>query len=133
MESLRAAEKINFGVLHARLITLVKRRIYNGEYTERGLARVLDVSQSQLHNVLKGARKLQNELADRIMDRLGITAIQLLKVEELKAALAMCNEAPAWPRMATAAESAGSDETEQPGWIKKPHAVASHQLRLKAR
>lgn len=45
----------------------ISRRISNGELTERGLARRLGISQAHMHNVLKGARVLTPELADRIL------------------------------------------------------------------
>jgi hypothetical protein len=51
-------EKISFEALLERLIFAVNARIKNGEYTERGLARILGISQPQMHNVLKGARTL---------------------------------------------------------------------------
>ena len=41
--------------------------IRNGYCSERSLARRVRVSQSQLHNVLKGARTLTPALADRIL------------------------------------------------------------------
>ena len=50
--------KVDFAALQSRLKHAVIRRIYNGEFTERGFARMLGISQPQVHNVLKGARKL---------------------------------------------------------------------------
>jgi transcriptional regulator with XRE-family HTH domain len=58
-------------------------RIQNGEYTERGLARLLGISQPQIHHVLKGTRRLQPEFADRIMARFGVSVLDLLQEEEL--------------------------------------------------
>jgi plasmid maintenance system antidote protein VapI len=87
VESLLAGGRVTFDVLGARLIQLVKVRINNGEFTERGLARLLGISQSQTHNVLKGARKLQMHLADRILMKLGLSAVDLLNDGELDAAL----------------------------------------------
>jgi len=74
---------VTLGTLQRRLLLLVRHRIQNGEFTERGLARMLGISQPQVHNVLKGARKLQPDLADRMMLKLSITALQLLDVSEL--------------------------------------------------
>ncbi len=79
--------RVTFEVLRARLIQRVKLRINNGEFTERGLARILGISQSQTHNVLKGARTLRMQLADRILTRLGLSAMDLLTDGELEAAL----------------------------------------------
>jgi plasmid maintenance system antidote protein VapI len=62
-------------------------RIHNGEYTERGLARLLGISQPQIHHVLKGTRRLQPEFADRIMARFGITVLDLLQDIELSSEL----------------------------------------------
>jgi plasmid maintenance system antidote protein VapI len=87
VESLLGPTKVNFEVLRNRLVSRVKLRINNGEFTERGLARILGISQSQTHNVLKGARRLQMQLADRILTKLGLSAIDLLSEGELDAAL----------------------------------------------
>jgi plasmid maintenance system antidote protein VapI len=62
----------------------VNDRISNGDFTERGLARMLRVSQSQIHNVLKGARKLTPEMADRVLLCFGINVLDLLDSSELK-------------------------------------------------
>ncbi len=48
---------------------------------------MLGISQSQTHNVLKGARRLQMQLADRILMKLGLSAVDLLSEGELDAAL----------------------------------------------
>lgn len=60
------------------LIALLKTRINNGHFTERGLARILGISQPQLHNVMKGKRRLQTELADRILEEFGIDVTDLI-------------------------------------------------------
>ncbi len=81
------SEIVTFGVLQTRLIAFVNMRIQNGEYTERGLARLLGISQPQIHHVLKGTRRLQPEFADRIMGRFGITVLDLLQDTELSSEL----------------------------------------------
>jgi len=86
VESLLRSTKVTFEVLSARLVQQVRLRINNGEFTERGLSRILGISQSQTHNVLKGARSLQIKLADHILARLGISAADLLSEDELAAA-----------------------------------------------
>lgn len=86
MESLLAPKPVTFAVLRARLVQQVKLRINNGEFTERGLSRILGISQSQTHNVLKGARPLQMRLADQILAKLGLSAMDLLNEDELQAA-----------------------------------------------
>jgi len=62
-------------------------KIRNGEFTERRLARVLGVSQPQLHNVLKGARPLKPEFADCIFRYFEIGVVDLLSQAELSARL----------------------------------------------
>jgi plasmid maintenance system antidote protein VapI len=89
MESVLSNEAVTFNVLQARLLAFVNARIHNGEYTERGLARVLGISQSQLHNVLKGARQLHHALADRLLIKFGITALDLLSEQEMEEAISL--------------------------------------------
>lgn len=67
-------------------------RISNGDFSERGLARMLRVSQPQIHNVLKGARKLTPELADRILLCFGMSSLDLMDSSELKAHLNLRTE-----------------------------------------
>lgn len=83
MESNTGKKSATFGVLQARLIEFVNARIQNGDFTERGLARVVGVSQPQIHNVLKGARTLKPDLADRLLWKLEIDVTDLLKTAEL--------------------------------------------------
>lgn len=74
---------VTFGFLKSRLIGYVNYRIRNGEYSERMLARIIGVSQPQLHNVLKGSRALSQDLADRLLRHFHIGCIDLLEPEEL--------------------------------------------------
>jgi transcriptional regulator with XRE-family HTH domain len=71
-------------VLQARLLAFVNARIQNGEFSERALARRMGISQSQLHNVLKGARRLQTSLADAFLIHFEISLLDLLNSEELQ-------------------------------------------------
>lgn len=73
---------LNFRDLQGRLITFVVTRIKNGEFTERRLARVLGVSQPQLHNVLKGARPLKPDFADSLLRQFGIGILDLIEYGE---------------------------------------------------
>lgn len=82
-ESFSAREKISFRLLQTRLLSAVNARIQNGELSERGLAKFLGISQPQIHNVLKGARKLNVELADRLLWAFGLNLICLLPDEEI--------------------------------------------------
>ena len=83
MKSTKASGEPSFAALQTRLITLIKERLYNGEFTERGLARLAQISQSQLHNVLKRERTLHTELADSLMDKLGLSVLDLMNTAEL--------------------------------------------------
>jgi hypothetical protein len=105
VESLLRLTGVTFEVLRTRLVTQVKLRINNGEFTERGLSRILGISQSQTHNVLKGARRLQMQLADRMLLKLGLSAMDLLSEGELDAALR--SKLPEWDRQIAAAAERG--------------------------
>ena len=76
---------VNFHTLRTRLVAAVKARMQNGEFTERGLAKILGVSQPHMHNVLKGARTLQWDLADRLIADLAINLMDLWNDENLAA------------------------------------------------
>jgi plasmid maintenance system antidote protein VapI len=65
-------------------LQILSSRIDNGEFTERGLARLIGVSQPQFHNVLKGKRKLQTKLADRILQKFEISVLDLFNETELR-------------------------------------------------
>ena len=83
MESNLNLGKVTFQVLQSRLIKFVNLRIQNGDFTERGLAKILGVSQPQIHNVLKGARKLRPELADRLIRKFEMSLLDLLESGEI--------------------------------------------------
>lgn len=78
-ESLRP---LGFHDLQCRLISFVVTKIRNGEFTERGLARMLGVSQPHLHNVLKGARPLKPEFADCLLEHFEIGILDLVEGRE---------------------------------------------------
>lgn len=82
MESPSNSLRLTFCELKVRLIKNVNARILNGEFTERGLARILGISQPQIHNVLKGARKLHGDLGDRLLTMLDLSLMDLLRAEE---------------------------------------------------
>jgi plasmid maintenance system antidote protein VapI len=94
VESNPSKRNVSFVSLQSRLIRFVNLRIKNGDFTERGLARLLGISQSQVHNVLKGARKLQPELADHLMSKLGVSMLDLLEVGELNDQASLRHDAP---------------------------------------
>ena len=84
MKSYADNQAATFSTLQARLLRVLSARIDNGEFTERGLARLIGVSQPQLHNVLKGKRKLQTKLADRILQKFEINVLDLFHETELR-------------------------------------------------
>ena len=75
--------RMDFEALGRRLIVTVKARVRSGELTERGLARLTGVSQSHIHNVLKGVRILSPEVADRILRGLNLSLLDLLDRDKL--------------------------------------------------
>ncbi len=72
---------MDFETLQRRLLASVRARVQNGELTERGLARMIGISQPHMHHILKGARSLSVETADRILWRLGLSVLDLLEAE----------------------------------------------------
>lgn len=77
------ARKVTVQVLLTRLIAFINTRIRNGDFTERGLAKILGISQPQIHNVLKGARKLHPDLADRLFRKFDMSVLDLLEAGEI--------------------------------------------------
>ena len=73
---------MTFDDLQQRLLENLRRRVQNGEATERSLARLAGLSQPHLHNVLKGKRSLSIDMADKILDNLQIGVMDLILPEE---------------------------------------------------
>ncbi len=96
--------KLNFEELTIRLRAFIRHRINSGDYTERGLARALRVSQPHLHNVLKGARRLNVQLANQLMIGFSITILDLITDEELREYLDKKN--PQWRALNSARKPA---------------------------
>lgn len=71
----------------AKLLAYVRDRIHNGEFTERGLARLIGISQPHVHNVLKGARNLSGEVFDSILEHFQMSLLDLAALEDLEASL----------------------------------------------
>jgi transcriptional regulator with XRE-family HTH domain len=78
MKSQTPNVNISITALLDRLIQAVVLKLNNGEATERSLARLMGVSQPQMHNVLKGKRRLQPELADRLLKEFNLKIVDLL-------------------------------------------------------
>lgn len=70
---------MDFETLKRRLLAHVRTCVHNGELTERGLARMIGISQPHMHHILKGVRALSLENADRILRRLDLTVLDLLE------------------------------------------------------
>ncbi len=70
---------MDFETLKLRLLASVRTRVQNGELTERGLARMVGISQPHMHHILKGVRALSIENADRILRRLDLTVLDLIE------------------------------------------------------
>ncbi len=75
--------EMTFASVKSRLVEDLQRRLRNGEITERGLAIRVGLSQSHIHNVLKGERILSEDAADRILEGVGLTLLDLFEREEI--------------------------------------------------
>jgi transcriptional regulator with XRE-family HTH domain len=82
---------VYFELLQSRLLQRLRIRMRNGELTERSLARLTGVSQPHVHNVLKGVRILSPEIADVILQKLGMSLLDLIEPDEFETAIAARN------------------------------------------
>jgi hypothetical protein len=78
---------IGLEALRDRLIVQIRRRIQNGEATERSLALRAEISQPHLHNMLKGVRSLNPAMGDQLLVKLGLSVLDLFDSDELRRAL----------------------------------------------
>jgi hypothetical protein len=76
-----------FADVRNALTAVLRARVRNGELTERGLARMVGVSQPHIHNVLKGVRALSPELSDQILQHLRLSLLDLIERERIEAHL----------------------------------------------
>ena len=76
-----------FSDVQSSLIAILRTRVRNGELTERGLARMVGVSQPHIHNVLKGTRLLSSDLSDQILRHLTYSLLDLIEREQIEAHL----------------------------------------------
>lgn len=72
-----------FEKLLQRLVRRLAALLSNGEYTERGLARLAGISQPHLHHILSGKRTLTPHFADAILASLGWGLEDLIPDEDL--------------------------------------------------
>jgi hypothetical protein len=76
---------MTLGDLQQRFVALLRNRVRNGELTERGLARMVGVSQPHMHNVLHGKRSFSIETTDNMMRQLRVDALDLIDPAEWEA------------------------------------------------
>lgn len=73
---------MTLGDLQQRFVALLRKRVRNGELTERGLARMVGVSQPHMHNVLHGKRCFSIETTDEMMRLLRVDVFDLIEPGE---------------------------------------------------
>lgn len=73
---------MTLGDLQQRFVALLRRRVRNGELTERGLARMVGISQPHMHNVLHGKRSFSLETTDDMMRQLRVDVLDLIEPGE---------------------------------------------------
>jgi hypothetical protein len=78
---------VTFEEAQYRAVARIRDLIHRGEWTERGFARWIGVSQPHIHNVLKGQRKLSRNLLDKILRSLHLSIADLCTKTELENAL----------------------------------------------
>jgi hypothetical protein len=83
-----------FGDLRNALLESIRIRVRNGELTERGLAKLLGISQPHLHNVLKGTRCLSVEMCDRFLAQLRLSTLDLVDLNLLRRQLGSAEAGP---------------------------------------
>jgi hypothetical protein len=80
-----------FADVQTSLVAILRSKVRNGEMTERGLARVVGVSQPHIHNVLKGVRSLSPQLSDQILQHLRLSVLDLIERERLQTHLSLAS------------------------------------------
>jgi len=73
---------MNFRGLHCLLVQHLNRCVQSGDFTERGVARRVGISQPHIHNVLKGNRLLSWESADSLLRELNLDLLELMRDNE---------------------------------------------------
>jgi transcriptional regulator with XRE-family HTH domain len=73
---------VNFKHLEHRFLSELRERVRSGAVTERGLARMVGVSQPHIHNVLKGKRFFSLEKADQVLRSLGLDVLDFIDPDE---------------------------------------------------
>jgi len=78
---------LTFQDARLRLLAYVRDQVRNGEFTERGFARLIGISQPHAHNVLKGVRNLSPEIFDVALKNLHLSLLDLVPLDEIEAQL----------------------------------------------
>ena len=86
---------MNSTQMQSRLLDRIRMRLRNGEWTERGFARTVALSQPHINKVLKGTRTLSLESMDAIFHALAFSVLDLFTEQELRGELAKRSEIPA--------------------------------------
>ena len=73
---------MTLGDLQQRFVALLRKRVRNGELTERGLARMVGISQPHMHNVLHGKRSFSLQTTDDMMRQLRVDVLDLIEPGE---------------------------------------------------
>lgn len=73
---------MTLGDLQQRFIALLRERVRNGELTERGLAKLVGISQPHMHNVLHGKRTFSLQTTDDMMRQLRVDVLDLIEPSE---------------------------------------------------
>jgi hypothetical protein len=78
---------LTFQDARLKLLAYVRDQVRNGEFTERGFARMIGISQPHAHNVLKGVRNLSPEIFDQTLKNLNLSLLDLAPLDEIEAQL----------------------------------------------
>jgi len=78
---------LTFQDARLKLLAYVRNEVRNGELTERGLARLIGISQPHAHNVLRGVRTLSPEVFDLVLKYLHLSLLDLASIEEIEGQL----------------------------------------------
>lgn len=75
---------MDFELLRQSLLDRIRSRVYNGEFTERGLAKLASISQPHMHNVLNGSRVMSLTMANSLLRCLKISLLDLIDLKTLE-------------------------------------------------
>jgi len=78
---------LTFQDARLKLLAYVRDQVRNGEFTERGFARLIGISQPHAHNVLKGVRNFSPEIFDLALKNLHLSLLDLVPTDEIEAQL----------------------------------------------